>query len=123
MSDTRYNGWTNYETWLANLWIDNEQGSQEYFRERAQESLNDAADNADEDDSDGSIRAAAAESLKGELEQWLEEQLPEPVGLVHDLLSSAVQAIDWQEIAEHMVADADMPERTKTEDDDDTEGA
>ena len=27
----RYNGWTNYETWLVNLWMDNEQGSQEFL--------------------------------------------------------------------------------------------
>ena len=24
MNDTKYNGWTNYETWNANLWIDND---------------------------------------------------------------------------------------------------
>jgi hypothetical protein len=24
MQDTKYNGWTNYETWNANLWIDND---------------------------------------------------------------------------------------------------
>jgi hypothetical protein len=24
MSNTKYNGWSNYETWNANLWIDND---------------------------------------------------------------------------------------------------
>jgi hypothetical protein len=24
MNDNKYNGWTNYETWNANLWIDND---------------------------------------------------------------------------------------------------
>ena len=24
MENTKYNGWTNYETWNANLWIDND---------------------------------------------------------------------------------------------------
>ena len=32
-----YNGWTNYETWVVNLWIDNEQGSQDFIRETAKE--------------------------------------------------------------------------------------
>ena len=27
--DTTYNGWTNRETWLVALWINNEQGWQE----------------------------------------------------------------------------------------------
>ena len=25
-----YNGWTNYETWLVNLWMDNEPGGKEF---------------------------------------------------------------------------------------------
>ena len=27
MSDKRYNGWTNYETWLVALWADNDEPS------------------------------------------------------------------------------------------------
>jgi hypothetical protein len=42
--DKRYNGWANYETWAVNLWIDNCQGTQEYWNERAQEALQRAFD-------------------------------------------------------------------------------
>jgi hypothetical protein len=38
-----YNGWTNYETWVVNLWIDNEQGSLEFFREQAKATYDEAA--------------------------------------------------------------------------------
>jgi hypothetical protein len=43
MSDQEYNGWTNYETWLVNLWMDNDPGSQDYYRETAKE-MYDAAE-------------------------------------------------------------------------------
>lgn len=29
-----YNGWSNYETWNVKLWIDNEEGSYDYWREQ-----------------------------------------------------------------------------------------
>ena len=29
MEDKKYNGWTNYETWLVNLWIDNDEAVQQ----------------------------------------------------------------------------------------------
>ncbi len=32
-----YNGWKNYETWSVKLWIDNDQGSEQYWNEVAQE--------------------------------------------------------------------------------------
>ena len=33
----KYNGWTNYETWLVNLWLGNG-GSGEHWREQAERS-------------------------------------------------------------------------------------
>ena len=34
MANTTYQGWTNYETWAVNLWLDNEEGVHDYWRER-----------------------------------------------------------------------------------------
>jgi len=42
MTKAEYNGWTNYETWNVNLWIDNDQGCASYWAEHAQEAYNDA---------------------------------------------------------------------------------
>jgi hypothetical protein len=33
LTDTAYNGWTNYETWNVALWINNEEGLYELARE------------------------------------------------------------------------------------------
>lgn len=49
MTKKEYNGWQNYETWNVALWLDNEQGSYNYWRERAEEIVKDAdGDNAEE---------------------------------------------------------------------------
>jgi hypothetical protein len=37
MVDKGYNGWSNYETWNVKLWIDNDEGSYEMWRERTRE--------------------------------------------------------------------------------------
>ena len=37
-----YNGWTNYETWCVNLWLDNDEGTQNMVREWARECYEDA---------------------------------------------------------------------------------
>lgn len=39
MTDDRYNGWTNRETWAVALWINNEQGWQESVHELVRELL------------------------------------------------------------------------------------
>ena len=33
LTDTTYNGWTNYETWNVVLWIENDESIQEYIQQ------------------------------------------------------------------------------------------
>ena len=105
MSDSRYNGWLNYETWLANLWLTN--GGSDILTEMATEALNDA--NGDKDE--------AAISLSISLESIHDEQLDSSnlpdYGFFADLLNSALRAVDWREIAENALSDIDY---TKDED-------
>jgi len=78
-----YNGWSNYETWLAALWIDNEPYSQEYVLDLARE--------ADYDPS----------TMRPLLEQGYDDLRPDiPSGLFSDLLNAAIGRIDWHELAE-----------------------
>jgi hypothetical protein len=82
----KYNGWKNYETWLVNLWIDNDGGS-EYWADRAEESR-DVSDLADE------MEAYYAD-LAGVV-------IP-AFGMFNDLFNSALREVSWYDIAEHYV--------------------
>lgn len=99
MSDTKYNGWTNYESWLVNLWIDND-GSSDYWRERAEKLAQEKIDADDTDD----LLASVASDLADEIKDQIEEQSPAGVtGMYADLLNAALSAVDWREIAYHVV--------------------
>jgi len=78
----KYNGWTNYETWIVALWIDNDH---QYWRERA----------AKYKDRPGILADKLRESLS---EHELE-------GMHADLLNAALNRVNWQEIASHLLED------------------
>lgn len=77
---TGYNGWSNYETWLVALWLNNDQAS--YNALIALKAV-------------GGSTYSKAESLE-ELVRELYEF--EPVGIVADLVNSAFARVDWVEI-------------------------
>lgn len=88
MSEERgYNGWTNYETWLLVLWIDNEEGCYNYWREQARE-LHNLPD--------------LAQILKDEFEEAAEEKFGES-GFWLDLVTAALSEVDWREVASHLM--------------------
>jgi hypothetical protein len=111
----RYNGWTNYETWDLKLWIDNDQGLAEHWQEAART----AVDDTDEtDDSDTRKREAAvelAEQLRIHvdfhaevfMEMAVTNEGPAITGFYADLITHALGAIDYREIAESLLKDLD----------------
>ena len=109
MADNGYNGWSNYETWNVKLWIDNEQGDYEYWRERTQ----DLWESNDHD------KADTAGDLSKELESYFDENKPEVSGTYADLLGAALSEVDWYEIAEEMISDEDFEEEPEEEEPED----
>ena len=97
MTKKEYNGWTNYETWLVKLWMDNEQGSYSYFQEQAEQVLKDDPDDEDND----RIRTLAAV-----IQESHEESLPKLEGFAADLMNAALSEVNWEEIAGSLLEDA-----------------
>lgn len=95
MSD--YNGWTNYETWVVQLWLSNDNVGYDYWVERAQSALDDAEGDTDD----------AANALASELSDYHDELQPEVTGVFADLINASLGRVDWREIADHWVADAE----------------
>lgn len=89
-TDKGYNGWTNYQTWVAALWM----GEACCHWEDEAETCASAADG-----DDGEARRMFAKLA----EDYYAEELHavRARGLLADLLGHALGAIDWEEIAEH----------------------
>jgi hypothetical protein len=105
MSDENkgYNGWSSYESWLVNLWMSNDQECHNFWLEIVKE----VWENARPGKLDWQTRKQqAVYKLSKELREKHEESVPEEVsGVYTDLLNGALQEVDWQEIAEHWIAD------------------
>lgn len=94
-NETGYQGWTNYETWLVNLWIENDQGTQEYWQDQAKECLSDHECN----------KESAATVLADMLASEHYEAVPVVQGAFSDLIDHALGVVNWHEIAADMLAD------------------
>jgi hypothetical protein len=98
-NDETHNGWSNYETWVVNLWIDNDQGSQEFWRENATEAYFNA-----EADKTFNKEERAALDLMETLKTVFEENNPlSAPDLYTNLLNSALSQVNWHEIAKHLI--------------------
>ncbi len=83
---TEYNGWSNRETWLANLWLNNDMSS--YMLLRQAVSLEDSS------------LYERSQWLKDMLEEQLDDEIESPC-LWRDLLQHAFRQVDWREIVEN----------------------
>lgn len=114
--DKKYNGWTNYETWNVKLWMNNDQGSYEHYKELTAEvwkgarggrpsTLESRKDIATHDLSD---------LLKDEFEEAWQEIMEAAGKHIHmsssvwaDLVGAALSEVNWREIAESLLEDCE----------------
>ena len=103
MTTKNYNGWTNYETWLVNLWMDNDENMQGHLRQIAADEIEKAMVNSS--DWMDAVEEAT-QSLASAIQENHEENCTEVTGVFADLLNSALSEVNWDEIAERMVSAA-----------------
>jgi hypothetical protein len=102
MKTDTYNGWTNYETWNANLWLTNDEGSYNYCVEEAQRCYDDA-----KEDPPFSREEKAAFALADFLKQLFEQDAAEqpPSGWIADAINTYLSEVNWHEIATSLIED------------------
>ena len=112
MEEKKYNGWTNYETWAVALWIDNEQVRYRRWRADAVEAAFRAPYCQQVTDGIWTAKEAVRFLLADWLKAVITEAAPtEEPDVFSDLLSAALEAVNWEEIADHLLVD--LPEAFK----------
>lgn len=98
-----YNGWTNRETWLISLWIDNEQVSYNYWRGRAAE-ISESATSDPYLTREELARYELARALQEEFEEA--NPLTDEASFWNDLLTGALGRVEWSEVARNLLEES-----------------
>jgi hypothetical protein len=104
MSESTYNGHTNYQTWAVSLWLSNDEGTYQHCRELA---------------NDHSADDYPAMRLADALESWVGEMSPtaDDASLYSDLLGHALGAVDWRSIADGIREDCGLTDEDSDDED------
>ena len=109
MSDKSYNGWKNFETWVVNLWLTNEQHPYEYWMDRARQIYKHKAKTTQYFSKKEEAVYMIAEDLKDGHEQARDDMMDNlnmTASLWTDLLTHSLCDVDWRAIAQHVLDDA-----------------
>lgn len=95
--DGSYNGYSNYESWLVAVWIDNSQESIDFWVDVAKHHYN-----ISEDRKYFTKKEEAVISFAEDMKQWHEDNMPDSEeigGLWSDMIHAALGSVDWHELA------------------------
>jgi predicted DNA-binding protein len=93
MDTQKYNGWTNYATWMVNLHFGNLD-----FTDDVESGV------FDDMDADG-IRCHVASLIKELVKSYLDEVAGTDSLFVRDIMNATINDVDWHDIADHYVDD------------------
>ena len=93
MDTQKYNGWTNYATWLVNLHFD--------CLDFSDEIDSGVFDDMDADD----IRGHVASLIQELVESYLDEVVTIDHSFVQDIMNATINDVDWHDIADHYLDD------------------
>lgn len=120
MCDKKYNGWANYETWNAMLWINNVDGVYDNLKYQLENQIEQFVDEGTWD-KDGYLQYAEQfieDCFRdtfiyqgGNPSEWHENHY----GPVGDAISSYMVEVDWREIAEAVWVDNEQEWRSNRE--------
>ena len=98
--DSSYNGWSNYETWVVNLWLGNDEGSYNTCRTLAQRCYEEAVA-----DQVLSRKERACYQLANELKEMVEDGNPlaSEASVYADLINASLSEVNWKEIANSLL--------------------
>ena len=99
MSDETYNGWSNWETWCANLWLENDEGTYDMVRETVSDALEGRAANLTE----GGQAYAAGDAIQALVESYDYDAKEGDWTMIGEPMST--WRIDWAELGEHWAVD------------------
>lgn len=108
-SDTRYNGWTNYETWVAGMYIDGNytgEGTCRHYESMVRHAVEEREDDESADDIAISLADNLKSNVEAEIFDYDETRDALSTGIVGDLLGAALSEINWYEIAKGRVEDS-----------------
>ena len=95
--DTTFNGWVNYETWVVNLWLTNDEHTSKQLDNIIKNFIG---------------RGRRANKLADLVQEWMYDYIDKSQGfngngMFVDLLRSAVDNVSWSAIIEHHENDFD----------------
>ena len=96
MSNTKYNGYTNYETWNLSLWIDNNRDWYREVNDKATGLVNDALS-----------KFQQVEILKNFLVELVQEDEPKiEISFYSDILNASIREVNFWEISQNIIDEA-----------------
>lgn len=87
MDQQSYNGWTNHATWVVNLWLTNDEYTEEGLRM--------------------AVRYGGHEGVKDYVDELLDDSGIDSGTMWYDLIRSCLSEVDWREIASYYQEDED----------------